>query len=40
MPHELPLLDDLLIILVASVPIAFLFNRLRLPVIVGFMITP
>jgi monovalent cation:H+ antiporter-2, CPA2 family len=39
MPHEFPLLDDLLVLLVASVPIAFLFNRLRLPVIVGFMIT-
>jgi CPA2 family monovalent cation:H+ antiporter-2 len=39
MPHGLPLLDDLLILLVASIPIAFLCHRLRLPVIVGFMIT-
>ncbi|HEV2861458.1 MAG TPA: cation:proton antiporter [Pyrinomonadaceae bacterium] len=39
MPHELPLLKDLLILLTASVPIAFLFHRLRLPTIVGFMIT-
>ncbi|HXG91896.1 MAG TPA: cation:proton antiporter [Blastocatellia bacterium] len=39
MPHDLPLFEDLLILLVASVPIAFIFNRLRLPVIVGFMIT-
>ncbi|HEX8335786.1 MAG TPA: cation:proton antiporter, partial [Pyrinomonadaceae bacterium] len=39
MPHELPLLKDLLILLLASVPIAFLFHRLRLPTLVGFMIT-
>jgi monovalent cation:H+ antiporter-2, CPA2 family len=39
MPHGLPLLDDLLILLLASIPIAFLCHRLRLPVIVGFMIT-
>ncbi len=39
MPHELPLLKDLLVLLLASVPIAFLFHRLRLPTIVGFMIT-
>ncbi len=39
MPHGLPLLDDLLILLAASIPIAFLCRRLRLPVIVGFMIT-
>ena len=39
MPHTLPLLDDLLLLLVASIPIAFIFNRLRLPTIVGFMIT-
>ncbi|HEY9281925.1 MAG TPA: cation:proton antiporter [Pyrinomonadaceae bacterium] len=39
MPHELPLLRDLLLLLLASVPIAFLFHRLRLPTIVGFMIT-
>jgi CPA2 family monovalent cation:H+ antiporter-2 len=39
MPHGLPLLDDLLILLVASIPIAFLCHRLRLPVIVGFMLT-
>jgi CPA2 family monovalent cation:H+ antiporter-2 len=39
MPHSLPLLQDLLILLLASVPIAFIFHRLRLPTIVGFMIT-
>jgi K+:H+ antiporter len=39
MPHDLPLLGDLLVLLLASVPIAFLFHRLRLPTIVGFMIT-
>jgi CPA2 family monovalent cation:H+ antiporter-2 len=39
MPNGLPLLDDLLILLVASIPIAFICHRLRLPVIVGFMIT-
>src|SRR5215475_10416755 len=39
MPHALPLLDDLLILLAASIPIVFLCRRLRLPVIVGFMIT-
>lgn len=39
MPHELPLLRDLLVLLLAAVPIAFLLNRLRLPVIVGFMVT-
>ncbi|HYJ86313.1 MAG TPA: cation:proton antiporter [Pyrinomonadaceae bacterium] len=39
MPHSPPLLQDLLVLLLASVPIAFLFHRLRLPTIVGFMIT-
>ena len=39
MPHSFPLLQDLLILLVVSVPIAFVFHRLRLPTIVGFMIT-
>ncbi len=39
MPHSLPLFEDLLLLLLASVPIAFLFSRLRLPTIVGFMIT-
>ena len=39
MPHTLPSLEDLLLLLLASVPIAFVFNRLRLPTIVGFMIT-
>lgn len=38
MPHTFPLLPDLLLLLVASVPIAFLFHRLRLPTIVGFML--
>jgi CPA2 family monovalent cation:H+ antiporter-2 len=39
MPESFPLLQDLLTLLLASVPIAFLFHRLRLPTIVGFMIT-
>lgn len=39
MAETLPLLQDLLVLLVASVPIAFIFNLLRLPTIVGFMIT-
>jgi monovalent cation:H+ antiporter-2, CPA2 family len=39
MPHELPLFKDLLILLCASIPIAFACSRLRLPVIVGFMVT-
>ena len=39
MPHSLPIFQDLLVLLLVSVPIAFLFNRLRLPTIVGFMIT-
>ncbi|HMV49762.1 MAG TPA: cation:proton antiporter [Blastocatellia bacterium] len=39
MPHDLPLLNDLLILLLASVPIAFLCHKLRMPVIVGFMLT-
>ncbi len=39
MAHDMPLLTDLLVILVSAVPIAFVFQRLRQPVIVGFMIT-
>lgn len=39
MPHEYSLLADLLKLLLASVPIVFLFNRLRLPVIIGFIAT-
>lgn len=39
MPHDLPILMDLLIVLLAAMPIAFLCHRLRLPVIVGFMLT-
>jgi CPA2 family monovalent cation:H+ antiporter-2 len=39
MPHSPQFLQDLLLLLLASVPIAFIFNRLRLPTIVGFMIT-
>jgi CPA2 family monovalent cation:H+ antiporter-2 len=38
-PHDLPVLNDLLIILIASVPIAFAFKQLRLPTIAGFMMT-
>ena len=39
MPHTLPILQDLLVVLLCSVPIAYIFNRLRLPTIAGFMIT-
>src|SRR5918998_5964269 len=39
MPHSPQLLQDLLVLLLASVPIAFIFNRLRLPTIGGFIIT-
>jgi monovalent cation:H+ antiporter-2, CPA2 family len=39
MPHSFQLLQDLLILLAVSVPIAFIFHRLRLPTIAGFMIT-
>ena len=39
MHSELPLLKDLLVLLLSSIPIAFLCHRLRLPVLVGFMIT-
>src|SRR5918998_6521201 len=39
MTHTLPIFEELLLLLLASVPIAFLFNRLRLPTLVGFMIT-
>ncbi|MBX5477462.1 MAG: cation:proton antiporter [Pyrinomonas methylaliphatogenes] len=37
MGEALTLLQDLLVLLLAAVPIAFLFRRLNLPVIVGFM---
>ncbi|HET9530908.1 MAG TPA: cation:proton antiporter [Blastocatellia bacterium] len=39
MPHVPQLLNDLLVLLLASIPIAFIFSRMGLPVIVGFMIT-
>ncbi|MDX2042345.1 MAG: cation:proton antiporter [Acidobacteriota bacterium] len=39
MPHDITLLNDLLILLLAALPIAFLCHRLRLPVMVGFMLT-
>lgn len=37
--HTPPLLEDLLIILLVSVPVAFLCMRLKLPLLVGFMVT-
>lgn len=37
--HTYPLLEDLLILLFASLPITFLFNRFRLPTILGFIFT-
>jgi CPA2 family monovalent cation:H+ antiporter-2 len=36
--HDVPVLNDLLLLLLVSVPIAFICDRLRLPVIIGFMI--
>jgi monovalent cation:H+ antiporter-2, CPA2 family len=39
MTNEFPLLADLLILLLASVPIAFICHRLHLPAMVGFMVT-
>ena len=39
MQHELPLLKELLIILLAAVPISLLSSRLRQPAIVGLMLT-
>ena len=36
--HDIPVFQDLLILLLVSVPIAFICDRLRLPVVVGFMI--
>ena len=39
MHESLFLLQDLLLVLLASVVIAFIFNRFRVPSIVGFMIT-
>src|SRR5262249_24898523 len=38
MPHELPFLKDLIVLLTASIIIAYAFSRLRLPVIIGFII--
>lgn len=38
MTHTFPLLLDLVLILIASVAAAFIFNRLRQPTIVGFML--
>lgn len=39
MPHDLPILKDILVVLLASIPIAFVFHRVRLPMIAGFMAT-
>ena len=39
MTHGLPLFEDLLVLLLASIPISYLSTRLRQPVIIGFMIT-
>lgn len=39
MPHDLSLLKDLIVVLLAAVPLAFVCSRLRLPTIVGFMLT-
>src|SRR5918998_135209 len=39
MPHTPPLFDDLLLILLAAVPVAFLCLKLRMPILVGLMLT-
>jgi monovalent cation:H+ antiporter-2, CPA2 family len=39
MPHTPVLLDDLLLILLVAVPVAFLCLKLRLPTLVGLMLT-
>ena len=39
MPHGLTLLNEFLILLVASIPISYICSRLRQSVIVGFIIT-
>ena len=36
--HDVPVFNDLVILLLVSVPIAFICDRLRLPVIIGFMV--
>jgi CPA2 family monovalent cation:H+ antiporter-2 len=38
MAHDVPLLQDLLFLLLVSVPIAYICHRLRVPTIVGFML--
>lgn len=39
MPHTPPLFEDLLLILLAAVPVAFLCLKLRMPTLVGLMLT-
>ena len=39
MPHTMPVFNDLLLLLLVSIPIAIIFDRLRLPVMIGLMIT-
>ena len=34
-----PLLIDVLILLAVSIPVSFLFHKLKLPAIVGFLVT-
>ncbi len=36
---EIPLLNDIIIIFVLSIAVLFLFNRLRMPALVGFLVT-
>ncbi len=36
---EIPLLNDIVIIFVLSIAVLFLFNRLRIPALVGFLVT-
>ena len=36
---EFPLLRDLIIILVVTIPISFIFHRFKLPIIVGYLLT-
>ncbi|MBL8148976.1 MAG: cation:proton antiporter [Blastocatellia bacterium] len=39
MPHELPIFKDLLVLMLASIGVAIVCSKLRLPIIIGFMLT-
>jgi CPA2 family monovalent cation:H+ antiporter-2 len=37
--HDFIIIKDIVIILISSIPIIFLFNRIHIPSIVGFLVT-